>query len=120
MNNSMVIMGGKTAQRKANTFLLHSLNLLTLSWSTIKTIGCMPSSRSYFSLAPLDNDNYVLFGGKNNLTNEYLDELFVFNRNTLFWENPFVAGKVPEARYHHAACHRDREVQSYIYDRSSY
>lgn len=64
----------------------------------------MPSSRSYFSITPLDNDNYVLFGGKNNLTNEYLNELYVFNKSQLFWENPYVAGKIPEHRYHHAAC----------------
>jgi hypothetical protein len=23
----------------------------------------------------------------------------------MFWENPYVAGKIPDSRYHHASCH---------------
>ena len=111
----MLVIGGKTIARKDNTFQLYSLHLAHLSWHKVDSIGLIPSSRSFFSLASLDDNQVVLFGGKCNTSNNYLNDTYLFKKQQRYWENPFVAGQAPEPRYHHQACNSQHSHQNTIY-----
>lgn len=68
LKDSLLVFGGKTSDKIQN-FNMYSLNLLTLSWTKIHSIGLNPQSRSHFSISYLDSNHILLFGGKCNLTN---------------------------------------------------
>ncbi|KAI3701954.1 hypothetical protein L6452_27470 [Arctium lappa] len=99
VGTSLVIFGGQDANR---TLLndLHILDLETMTWDEIDTLGVSPSPRSDHAAA-VHADRYLLiFGGGTHST--CFNDLHVLDMQTMEWSRPTQQGKIPSPRAGHA------------------
>ncbi|XP_024960077.1 acyl-CoA-binding domain-containing protein 4-like [Cynara cardunculus var. scolymus] len=99
VGTSLVIFGGQDASR---TLLndLHILDLETMTWDEIDTLGVSPSPRSDHAAA-VHADRYLLiFGGGTHST--CFNDLHVLDMQTMEWSRPTQQGEIPSPRAGHA------------------
>ncbi|KAK4476702.1 hypothetical protein RD792_015862 [Penstemon davidsonii] len=96
---TLVIFGGQDA----NTSLLNDLHILdmeTMTWDEIDTLGVPPSPRSDHAAA-VHADHYLLiFGGGSHAT--CFNDLHVLDLQTMEWSRPTQQGEIPSPRAGHA------------------
>lgn len=96
---TLVIFGGQDAKRSLLNDL-HILDLETLTWDEMDTVGVSPSPRSDHAAA-VHADRYLLiFGGGSHAT--CFNDLHVLDLQTMEWSRPTQQGEVPSPRAGHA------------------
>ncbi|KAL8205926.1 hypothetical protein R6Q57_009477 [Mikania cordata] len=99
VGTNLVIFGGQDGNR---TLLndLHILDLETMTWDEIDTIGVSPSPRSDH-VAAVHAERYLLiFGGGTHAT--CFNDLHVLDLKTMEWSRPSQQGDLPSPRAGHA------------------
>ncbi|KAI3786792.1 hypothetical protein L1987_40767 [Smallanthus sonchifolius] len=99
VGTTLVIFGGQDGNR---TLLndLHILDLETMTWDEIDTIGVSPSPRSDHA-AVVHAERYLLiFGGGTHST--CFNDLHVLDLKTMEWSKPSQQGEIPSPRAGHA------------------
>ncbi|KAL5566052.1 hypothetical protein UlMin_029216 [Ulmus minor] len=99
VGTSLVIFGGQDAKR---TLLndLHILDLETMTWDEIDTVGVPPSPRSDHAAAVHAERYLLIFGGGSHAT--CFNDLHVLDLQTMEWSRPTQQGDIPTARAGHA------------------
>ncbi|XP_057778184.1 acyl-CoA-binding domain-containing protein 4 [Salvia miltiorrhiza] len=96
---TLVIFGGQDANRSLLNDL-HILDLETMTWDEMETVGVSPSPRSDHAAA-VHADRYLLiFGGGSHAT--CFNDLHVLNLQTMEWSRPTQQGEIPSPRAGHA------------------
>ncbi|KAL8553820.1 hypothetical protein ACS0TY_002196 [Phlomoides rotata] len=96
---TLVIFGGQDAKRSLLNDL-HILDLETLTWDEMDTVGVSPSPRSDHAAA-VHADRYLLiFGGGSHAT--CFNDLHVLDLQTMEWSRPTQQGEIPSPRAGHA------------------
>ncbi|XP_031486130.1 acyl-CoA-binding domain-containing protein 6-like isoform X2 [Nymphaea colorata] len=99
VGSSLVVFGGEDQKRP---FLndLYILDLETMTWDEIDTVGLPPSPRSDHTAA-VHADRYLLiFGGASHTT--CFNDLHVLDLESMVWSTPTVQGTIPTPRAGHA------------------
>ncbi|KMZ67606.1 Acyl-CoA Binding Protein [Zostera marina] len=99
VGTTLVIFGGEGAKK---TLLndLHILDLESMTWDEIDTIGVPPSPRSDHSSA-IYNERYLfIFGGGSHST--CFNDLHILDMNNMKWSKPTQKGTIPSPRAGHA------------------
>ncbi|KAK9054803.1 hypothetical protein SSX86_025882 [Deinandra increscens subsp. villosa] len=96
---NVVIFGGQDGNR---TLLndLHILDLETMTWDEIDTIGVSPSPRSDHAAAVHAERYLLIFGGGTHAT--CFNDLHVLDLKTMEWSRPSQQGEIPSPRAGHA------------------
>lgn len=96
---NVVIFGGQDGNR---TLLndLHILDLETMTWDEIETIGVSPSPRSDHAAAVHAERYLLIFGGGTHAT--CFNDLHVLDLKTMEWSRPSQQGEIPSPRAGHA------------------
>ncbi|KAK1440483.1 hypothetical protein QVD17_06310 [Tagetes erecta] len=96
---TLVIFGGQDGNR---TLLndLHILDLETMTWDEIDTIGVSPSPRSDHAAAVHAERYLLIFGGGTHAT--CFNDLHVLDLKTMEWSRPSQQGEIPSPRAGHA------------------
>ncbi|KAI7741666.1 hypothetical protein M8C21_005364 [Ambrosia artemisiifolia] len=99
VGNTLVIFGGQDGNR---TLLndLHILDLETMTWDEIDTIGVSPSPRSDHAAAVHAERYLLIFGGGTHST--CFNDLHVLDLKTMEWSKPSQQGEIPSPRAGHA------------------
>ncbi|CAH1444208.1 unnamed protein product [Lactuca virosa] len=99
VGGTLVIFGGQDANR---TLLndLHILDLETMTWDEIDTIGVSPSPRSDHAAAVHAERYLLIFGGGTHAT--CFNDLHVLDLKTMEWSRPSQQGEIPSPRAGHA------------------
>lgn len=96
---TLVILGGQDAKRSLLNDL-HILDLETMTWDEMDTVGISPSPRSDHAAA-VHADRYLLvFGGGSHAT--CFNDLHVLDLQTMEWSRPTQQGEIPSPRAGHA------------------
>ncbi|XP_073065955.1 acyl-CoA-binding domain-containing protein 4-like isoform X3 [Primulina eburnea] len=96
---TLVIFGGQDAKRSLLNDL-HILDLETMTWDEMDTVGLPPSPRSDHAAA-VHADRYLLvFGGGSHAT--CFNDLHVLDLQTMEWSRPTQQGEIPSPRAGHA------------------
>ncbi|XP_073141444.1 acyl-CoA-binding domain-containing protein 4-like isoform X2 [Henckelia pumila] len=96
---TLVIFGGQDAKRSLLNDL-HILDLETMTWDEMDTVGVPPSPRSDHAAA-VHADRYLLvFGGGSHAT--CFNDLHVLDLQTMEWSKPTQQGEIPSPRAGHA------------------
>ncbi|XP_073310986.1 acyl-CoA-binding domain-containing protein 4-like [Primulina huaijiensis] len=96
---TLVIFGGQDAKRSLLNDL-HILDLETMTWDEMDTVGVPPSPRSDHAAA-VHADRYLLvFGGGSHAT--CFNDLHVLDLQTMEWSRPIQQGEIPSPRAGHA------------------
>ncbi|KAH6802488.1 acyl-CoA binding protein 4 [Perilla frutescens var. frutescens] len=96
---TLVIFGGQDAKRSLLNDL-HILDLETMTWDEMDTVGISPSPRSDHAAA-VHADRYLLiFGGGSHAT--CFNDLHVLDLQTMEWSRPTQQGEIPSPRAGHA------------------
>nr|GEU65922.1 acyl-CoA-binding domain-containing protein 4 [Tanacetum cinerariifolium] len=96
---SLIIFGGQDANRT----LLNDLNILdleTMTWDEIDTLGISPSPRSDHAAAVHEDRCLLIFGGGTHAT--CFNDLHVLDMQTMRWTRPTQQGDIPSPRAGHA------------------
>ncbi|KAL8171744.1 hypothetical protein V2J09_023548 [Rumex salicifolius] len=99
VGTTLVIFGGQDAKR---TLLndLHILDLETMTWDEIDTVGVPPAPRSDHAAA-VHVDRYLLiYGGGSHAT--CFNDLHVLDLQAMEWSRPVQQGDIPSPRSGHA------------------
>ncbi|KAL8155514.1 hypothetical protein AgCh_000780 [Apium graveolens] len=99
VGTSVVIFGGQDAKRSLLNDL-HILDLETLTWDEIDTLGLPPSPRSDHAAAVHAERYLLIFGGGSHAT--CFNDLHVLDLQTMEWSRPTQQGEVPSPRAGHA------------------
>ncbi|KAI3676045.1 hypothetical protein L1987_85641 [Smallanthus sonchifolius] len=99
VGTNIVIFGGQDGNR---TLLndLHILDLETMTWDEIDTIGVSPSPRSDHAAAVHAERYLLIFGGGTHAT--CFNDLHVLDLKTMEWSRPSQQGEIPSPRAGHA------------------
>ncbi|KAD3067487.1 hypothetical protein E3N88_35367 [Mikania micrantha] len=99
VGTNLVIFGGQDGNR---TLLndLHILDLETMTWDEIDTIGVSPSPRSDHAAAVHAERYLLIFGGGTHAT--CFNDLHVLDLKTMEWSRPSQQGEIPSPRAGHA------------------
>ncbi|KAL3631699.1 acyl-CoA-binding domain-containing protein 4 [Castilleja foliolosa] len=96
---TLVIFGGQAANRSLLNDL-HILDLESMTWDEMNTMGVPPSPRSDHAAA-VHADRYLLiFGGGSHAT--CFNDLHVLDLQTMEWSRPTHQGEIPSPRAGHA------------------
>ncbi|KAK6143923.1 hypothetical protein DH2020_024271 [Rehmannia glutinosa] len=96
---TLVIFGGQDAKRSLLNDL-HILDLESMTWDEMDTVGVPPSPRSDHAAA-VHADRYLLiFGGGSHAT--CFNDLHVLDLQTMEWSRPTQQGEIPSPRAGHA------------------
>ncbi|KAL3843952.1 hypothetical protein ACJIZ3_001355 [Penstemon smallii] len=99
VGNTLVIFGGQDAKRSLLNDL-HILDLESMTWDEMDTVGVPPSPRSDHAAA-VHADRYLLiFGGGSHAT--CFNDLHVLDLQTMEWSRPTQQGEIPSPRAGHA------------------
>ncbi|KAL2514847.1 Acyl-CoA-binding domain-containing protein 4 [Forsythia ovata] len=99
VGSTLVIFGGQDAKRSLLNDL-HILDLETMTWDEMDTLGVPPSPRSDHAAA-VHADRYLLiFGGGSHAT--CFNDLHVLDLQTMEWSRPTQQGEIPSPRAGHA------------------
>nr|XP_009802411.1 PREDICTED: acyl-CoA-binding domain-containing protein 4-like isoform X2 [Nicotiana sylvestris] len=99
VGTSLVIFGGQDANRSLLNDL-HILNLETMAWDEVDTLGMPPSPRSDHA-ATIHAERYLLvFGGGSHTA--CFNDLHVLDLQTMEWSRPTQQGEIPSPRAGHA------------------
>ncbi|XP_071725512.1 acyl-CoA-binding domain-containing protein 4-like [Rutidosis leptorrhynchoides] len=99
VGSTLVIFGGQDGNR---TLLndLHILDLETMTWDEIDTLGVSPSPRSDHAAAVHAERYLLIFGGGTHAT--CFNDLHVLDLKTMEWSRPSQQGEIPSPRAGHA------------------
>lgn len=99
VGSNLVIFGGEDGKR---TLLndLHILDLETMTWDEIDTLGVSPSPRSDHAAAVHAERYLLIFGGGTHAT--CFNDLHVLDLKTMEWSRPSQQGEIPSPRAGHA------------------
>ncbi|XP_076952865.1 acyl-CoA-binding domain-containing protein 4-like [Bidens hawaiensis] len=99
VGTTLVIFGGQDGNR---TLLndLHVLDLETMTWDEIETIGVPPSPRSDHAAAVHAERYLLIFGGGSH--SSCFNDLHVLDLKTMEWSKPSQQGDIPSPRAGHA------------------
>lgn len=99
VGSNLVIFGGQDGNR---TLLndLHILDLETMTWDEIDTLGVSPSPRSDHAAAVHAERYLLIFGGGTHAT--CFNDLHVLDLKTMEWSRPSQQGEIPSPRAGHA------------------
>nr|GMD42203.1 acyl-CoA-binding domain-containing protein 4 [Ipomoea batatas] len=95
---TLVIFGGQDANRSLLNDL-HILDLETMTWDEMDTLGVSPSPRSDHAAA-VHAERYLIFGGGSHAT--CFNDLHVLDLQTMEWSRPTQQGEIPSPRAGHA------------------
>ncbi|XP_073277803.1 acyl-CoA-binding domain-containing protein 4-like [Primulina huaijiensis] len=99
VGKTLVIFGGQDTKRSLLNDL-HILDLETMTWDEMDTMGVAPSPRSDHAAA-VHVDRYLLiFGGGSHAT--CFNDLHVLDLQTMEWSRPTQQGEIPSPRAGHA------------------
>ncbi|KAL6513360.1 acyl-CoA-binding domain-containing protein 4 [Orobanche gracilis] len=99
VGTTIVIFGGQDANRSLLNDL-HILDLESMTWDEMDTVGVPPSPRSDHAAA-VHADRYLLiFGGGSHAT--CFNDLHVLDIQTMEWSRPMQQGEIPSPRAGHA------------------
>ncbi|XP_004230218.1 acyl-CoA-binding domain-containing protein 4 [Solanum lycopersicum] len=96
---SLVIFGGQDANRSLLNDL-HILDLETMTWDEMDTLGVAPSPRSDHAAAVHAERYLLIFGGGSHAT--CFNDLHVLDLQTMEWSTPTQQGEIPSPRAGHA------------------
>ncbi|KAI3810533.1 hypothetical protein L1987_20150 [Smallanthus sonchifolius] len=99
VGTNLVIFGGQDGNRTLMNDL-HILDLETMTWDEIDTIGVSPSPRSDHAAAVHAERYLLIFGGGTHAT--CFNDLHVLDLNTMEWSRPSQQGEIPSPRAGHA------------------
>ncbi|XP_076900743.1 acyl-CoA-binding domain-containing protein 4-like [Bidens hawaiensis] len=99
VGTTLVIFGGQDGNR---TLLndLHILDLETMTWDEIETVGVSPSPRSDHAAAVHAERYLLIFGGGSH--SSCFNDLHVLDLKTMEWSKPSQQGDIPSPRAGHA------------------
>ncbi|KAG8390998.1 hypothetical protein BUALT_Bualt01G0142300 [Buddleja alternifolia] len=98
VGTTLVIFGGQDAKRSLLNDL-HILDLESMTWDEMDTVGVPPSPRSDHAAA-VHADRYLLiFGGGSHAT--CFNDLHVLDLQTMEWSRPIQQGEIPSPRAGH-------------------
>ncbi|CAH9073741.1 unnamed protein product [Cuscuta epithymum] len=96
---TLVIFGGQDANRSLLNDL-HILDLETMTWDEMDTLGVSPSPRSDHAAAVHAERYLLIFGGGSHAT--CFNDLHVLDLQTMEWSRPTQQGEIPSPRAGHA------------------
>ncbi|KAJ8572881.1 hypothetical protein K7X08_009392 [Anisodus acutangulus] len=96
---SLVIFGGQDAHRSLLNDL-HILDLETMTWDEMDTLGVPPSPRSDHAAAVHAERYLLIYGGGSHAT--CFNDLHVLDLQTMEWSTPTQQGEIPSPRAGHA------------------
>ncbi|CAH8386136.1 unnamed protein product [Eruca vesicaria subsp. sativa] len=99
VGKTLVIFGGQDAKRSLLNDL-HVLDLDTMTWDEIDSIGVSPSPRSDHAAAVHAERYLLIFGGGSHAV--CFDDLHVLDLQTMEWSRPAQQGEKPTPRSGHA------------------
>ncbi|KAA8536858.1 hypothetical protein F0562_029336 [Nyssa sinensis] len=99
VGTSLVIFGGQDANRSLLNDL-HILDLETMTWDEIDTLGVPPSPRSDHAAAVHAERYLLIFGGGSHAT--CFNDLHVLDLQAMEWSRPTQQGDIPTPRAGHA------------------
>ncbi|KAM7277654.1 hypothetical protein ACFE04_004788 [Oxalis oulophora] len=99
VGTSLVIFGGQDTNRSLLNDL-HILDLETLTWDEIDTVGVSPSPRSDHAAAVHAERYLLIFGGGSHTT--CFNDLHVLDLQAMEWSRPTQQGEIPSPRAGHA------------------
>ncbi|KAH0933867.1 hypothetical protein HID58_010984 [Brassica napus] len=99
VGKTLVIFGGQDAKRSLLNDL-HVLDLETMTWDEIDSIGASPSPRSDHAAAVHAERYLLIFGGGSHAT--CFGDLHVLDLQTMEWSRPAQQGEAPTPRSGHA------------------
>ncbi|XP_047341084.1 acyl-CoA-binding domain-containing protein 4-like [Impatiens glandulifera] len=99
VGTSLVIFGGQDAKRSLLNDL-HILDLETMTWDEMDTLGGPPSPRSDHTAAVHAERYLLIFGGGSHAT--CFNDLHVLDLQTMEWSRPIQQGEIPSPRAGHA------------------
>ncbi|XP_018511494.2 acyl-CoA-binding domain-containing protein 4 isoform X1 [Brassica rapa] len=99
VGKTLVIFGGQDAKRSLLNDL-HVLDLETMTWDEVDSIGVSPSPRSDHAAAVHAERYLLIFGGGSHAT--CFGDLHVLDLQTMEWSRPAQQGEAPTARSGHA------------------
>nr|AIS76201.1 acyl-coA binding protein [Brassica napus] len=99
VGKTLVIFGGQDAKRSLLNDL-HVLDLETMTWDEIDSIGVSPSPRSDHAAAVHAERYLLIFGGGSHAT--CFGDLHVLDLQTMEWSRPAQQGEAPTPRSGHA------------------
>lgn len=99
VGTTLVIFGGEGAKK---TLLndLHILDLESMTWDEIDTVGVPPSPRSDHSSAVYNERYLLIFGGGSHST--CFNDLHILDMDNMEWSKPTQKGTIPSPRAGHA------------------
>ncbi|CAI9769014.1 unnamed protein product [Fraxinus pennsylvanica] len=100
VGSTLVIFGGQDAKR-SHLNDLHILDLETMTWDEMDTLGVPPSPRSDHAAAVHAERYLLIFGGGSHAT--CFNDLHVFDLRTMEWSRPIQQGEIPSPRAGHAS-----------------
>lgn len=95
VGTTLVIFGGEDASRSLLNDL-HILDLETMTWDDIDTVGMPPSPRSDHAAAVHAERYLLIFGGGSHAT--CFNDLHVLDLETMEWSRPKQQGSIPTPR----------------------
>ncbi|CAI9769513.1 unnamed protein product [Fraxinus pennsylvanica] len=99
VGSTLVIFGGQDAKRSLMNDL-HILDLETMTWDEIDTLGAPPSPRSDHTAAVRGDRYLLIFGGGSHAT--CFNDLHILDLQTMEWSRPTQQGEIPSPRAGHA------------------
>ncbi|KAK1293246.1 Acyl-CoA-binding domain-containing protein 4 [Acorus calamus] len=99
VGTSLVMFGGEDAKRSLLNDL-HILDLETMTWDEIDTVGVPPSPRSAHAAAVHAERYLLIFGGGSHAT--CFNDLHVLDLQSMEWSRPTQQGEIPSPRAGHA------------------
>ncbi|KAK1319724.1 Acyl-CoA-binding domain-containing protein 4 [Acorus calamus] len=99
VGTSLVMFGGEDAMRSLLNDL-HILDLETMTWDEIDTVGVPPSPRSAHAAAVHAERYLLIFGGGSHAT--CFNDLHVLDLQNMEWSRPTQRGEIPSPRAGHA------------------
>lgn len=100
----LVLYGGIGITKNIDTTCIQLLNLETYTWYKIEGGVTDISSRSNFSFEQVDDTAIIIFGGIENFTGNFLDEVLILDLEKLEIKKKEIAGDYPEPRAGHMIC----------------
>ncbi|KAL6964773.1 acyl-CoA-binding domain-containing protein 4 [Sarracenia purpurea var. burkii] len=99
VGSSLVIFGGQDAKRSLLNDL-HILDLESMTWDEIDTVGVPPSPRSDHAAAVHAERYLLIFGGGSHAA--CFNDLHVLDLQVMEWSRPTQQGEIPSPRAGHA------------------
>ncbi|KAL2490548.1 Acyl-CoA-binding domain-containing protein 4 [Abeliophyllum distichum] len=100
VGSALILFGGQDAKRSLLNDL-HILDLATMTWVEMDTLGVPPSARSDHAAAVHAERYLLIFGGGSHAT--CFNDLHVFDVQTMEWSRPIQQGEIPSPRAGHAS-----------------